>query len=91
MRRIISASVPRVEGVLADRPIDVLLDEFGPSALIFRVRWWVHSYSDARYIQDRVHSALYRALGEAGIHLPVPIQDVNLKLDRQTVNETIRQ
>ncbi len=77
-RKIIVETVRGVEGVLGDKLVEALFLEFGPSALVFRVRWWLDSYYDARRMFDRVNTALYYALTEAGIEIPNPQMDVRL-------------
>jgi small-conductance mechanosensitive channel len=54
---------------------------FGDSSLIFRVRWWIESYTDTRVMFDAVNSAIYHALNDAGIELPFPQRDLHLKID----------
>ena len=80
VRRIIVETVREVEGVLPDKPVDALYHEMGDSAMIFRVRWWIESYSDTRHMFDRVHTALQNALDAAGVDMPFPTQNVNLHL-----------
>jgi MscS family membrane protein len=80
-RRTIIDTVRQVEGVLLDRPVDALYIEMGPSAMIFRVRWWIESYIDTRRMFDRVHTALQRELDAAGVETPYPIYDVNVNLN----------
>ncbi len=58
--------------VLADRRIEALFLEFGDSALNFRVRCWINSVIDTQPIQDKMNTALYEALNEAGIDIPFP-------------------
>lgn len=74
-------AVRGVEGVLPDRQVEALFLEFGDSAMIFRVRWWLESYIDTRRMFDRVNTALYNALGAAGIELPYPQYEVHHKFD----------
>ena len=62
----------RAQHFLADRPVEALFLEFGDSALIFRVRWWLDSYADTRRMFDKVNTALYNALNSAGIEIPFP-------------------
>jgi MscS family membrane protein len=83
-RRVMVESVRGVEGVLADKPVDALYVEMGDSAMIFRVRWWIESYADTRRMFDRVHTALQKALDEAGIESPFPTQTLNLKVEPGT-------
>ncbi|NIS83213.1 MAG: mechanosensitive ion channel [Anaerolineales bacterium] len=69
-------AVRDVDGVLDERPIEALFLEFGESALIFRLRWWIESYVDTRRMFDAVNSTVYRALQEAGIEIPAPQREV---------------
>jgi len=80
-REVLIDTVRRVQGVLADKPVDALYIEMGPSAMIFRVRWWIESYVDTRRMFDRVHTALQVALDEAGIESPFPTQTLNVHLE----------
>jgi small-conductance mechanosensitive channel len=78
-RKVMVEAVKKVEGVLQDRPVEALFLEFGDSALIFRVRWWLDSYVDTRRMFDKVNSALYNALQKEKIELPFPQLDVHMK------------
>jgi small-conductance mechanosensitive channel len=78
-RKVMVEAVKDVEGVLADRPVEALFLEFGESAMIFRVRWWLDSYVDTRRMFDKVNTALYYALEKENIQLPFPQLDVNIK------------
>ena len=71
-REVIVNAVRQVEGVLPDRPVEALFVEFGDSALTFRVRWWLETYVDTRRMFDKVNTALYKSLNEAGIEIPFP-------------------
>jgi small-conductance mechanosensitive channel len=81
-RKILVETVSKVEGVLTEHPVDALFLEFGDSALIFRVRWWLESYVDTRRMFDQVNTAMYQALNEAGIEIPFPQRVVSHKIDR---------
>jgi len=78
-REVMVNAVRDVDGVLSDRPVEALFLEFGDSALIFRVRWWLESYVDTRRMFDRVNSSLYKALQKENIQLPFPQLDVHVK------------
>jgi MscS family membrane protein len=77
-RSVMVNAVKNVEGVLQDRTVEALFLEFGDSALIFRVRWWLESYVDTRRMFDRVNTAIYNALKEENIQLPFPQMEVHL-------------
>ena len=81
-RQVMIDTVQKVEGVLSDRPVEALFLEFGDSALIFRVRWWLESYVDTRRMFDRVNTSLYNALKKENIQLPFPQLDVNLNSEK---------
>jgi small-conductance mechanosensitive channel len=76
-RETIIEAVREVEGVLPHRPVEALFLEFGDSALIFRVRWWIETYVDTRRMFDKVNTAVYHALSEAGIEIPFPQVDIH--------------
>ncbi len=71
----------RADEVLSDPPAEALFLSFDDSALLFRVRCWIADYSAFRFAQDQVNTAVYDALGEAGILIPFPQRDVHLKVD----------
>jgi len=79
VREVITKALQGVEGVIPDMPVDILFMEFGDSAMILRVRWWIESYIDARRSTDRVNETVYQALEQAGIELPNPMMTVELK------------
>lgn len=89
-RRTMIKAVRGVEGVLLDRPVEALFLAFGEFALIFRVRWWIESYQDTRRMFDRVNTAIYNALKEAGIEIPFPQRDVHHKVDIKDVSPLVR-
>jgi MscS family membrane protein len=86
-RRIIIDTVRQVEGVLPDKLVDALYIEMGDSARILRVRWWIESYVETRQMVDLVHTAMERALDEAGVEMPFPTQSIRLQLDPETANQ----
>ena len=60
--------------------------EFGDSALIFRVRWWLDSYVDTRRMFDKVNTSMYNALKQAGIVMPFPQREVRYTFDEAQFN-----
>ena len=80
-RRVMIEAIRAQDWVKKDKPIEALFLEFGPSSLNFRVRCWIEHYVETRRIIDKMNTALYRALNEANIEIPVPQQDVRLISD----------
>ena len=78
-RKTMIDAVRQVDGVLLEKPVEALLLEFGDSALIFRVRWWLDSYIDTRRMFDKVNTSLYHALNQANIEIPAPQIEVHHK------------
>ena len=78
VRRVIIESLKGVEGIIADKPVEVLFMEWGDSEMVLRVRWWIESYVDARRSADRVNENIYQALEEAGVDMPFPTMSVEL-------------
>ena len=77
-------TIRKVQGVLAEYPIEVLYDEMGDWAMILRVRWWIESYIDTRRMYDRVHRAIQDALDVAGIEMPFPTQTLQIHTESET-------
>ena len=84
-RKVLIEAVSKVEGVLSDRPVEALFLEFGDSALVFRVRWWLDSYVDTRRMFDSVNTAIYNALNEAGIEIPFPQRVIMHKVESSVI------
>jgi small-conductance mechanosensitive channel len=84
-REVIINAVQAAEGVMEEKRVEGLFMEFGDSALVFRVRWWIRSYVDYYVMYDRVNSAIYKALNEAGIGIPFPQRDVHHYVDDNAI------
>ncbi len=69
VRRTIIEAVQLVDGVLPDRNVEALFLNFSTAGLVFRVRWWLDSFFDTRRMFDRVNTAIYNALTEAGVEI----------------------
>lgn len=82
VREIITKAVRGNENVLDDKPVDVLFLEFGDSAMILRVRWWITSYVDTRRVFDQVNEAIYLALEAACVEMPTQTFAVKIKQEQ---------
>jgi small-conductance mechanosensitive channel len=82
-RSLIIDTVRQIEGVLHDKSVEALYVERGDSAMVFRVRWWIESYVDTRRMFDRMHTALQKALDEAGIECPFPTQTLRVHTESE--------
>lgn len=77
-RQVMIEAIRAQDWVMKNERIEALFLEFGPSSLNFRVRCWIEHYVETRRIIDKMNTALYQALNEAGIEIPFPQQDVHL-------------
>ncbi|MDP6793297.1 MAG: mechanosensitive ion channel [Anaerolineales bacterium] len=77
-RETLVKAIRGVPGVLPDRPIDALFLNFGDSALIFRLRWWIENFTKTRQMFDRVNSSVYNSLRSAGILIPFPQREIRI-------------
>jgi small-conductance mechanosensitive channel/CRP-like cAMP-binding protein len=59
---------------LAEPAADVLMVDFGPSAVIYRVRFWVNDFARDGVARDQVRSAIYYSLRRHGYEIPFPMQ-----------------
>jgi small-conductance mechanosensitive channel len=80
VQEVIEKTVRGVEGVLDDKPVDVLYLAYGGTGRQFRVRWWIDDVNQHNRSRDKVNKALDRALSEAGIHSPNLAYDLNLNV-----------
>lgn len=86
IQKVVLETMRGVDGVLLNRPIDVLYHEMGDSAMVFRVRWWIGTYADNRRVIDRVHIALQEAIDEAGFDSPFNTQTIDFHINPETAN-----
>jgi small-conductance mechanosensitive channel len=79
--KVIMEAVLNTEGVMEDKPVDVLFTGYG-TALTFRVRWWIKNYGDKRAITHRVMTAIQEAAEKENINMPDPafIHDTKLSI-----------
>jgi small-conductance mechanosensitive channel len=79
--QVLNDAVREVDGVMKDKPVDVLFIAFGDSSNTFRVRWWVKSYTQKRSVSHRVNTAIQKAATKEGIDMPNPIYTLDNRLN----------
>ncbi len=65
------ANVPMA---LAEPQSDVVIADFGSSAVLYRIRFWVNDYSKDAIARDQARSAVYYSLRRHGYEIPFPMQ-----------------
>ncbi|MGD9092482.1 MAG: mechanosensitive ion channel [Anaerolineales bacterium] len=79
--RVIVDALNKVEVVLPDKGVEVLLVDFSDTARKLLVRWWVADYHQPWKKVDMVCRAIDAALDEAGIEIPITVYDLNVRME----------
>ncbi len=74
VRDAIETALAGCSRVLTTPGPDVMLTDFGSSALIFRARFWVQEFEHDERARDQVRNAIYYEFHRRGIEIPWPIQ-----------------
>lgn len=74
VREAILTALTRCPRVLNEPKADVVLVDFGASALIFRARFWVQDFETDERARDEVRTAIYYEFRRRDIEIPWPIQ-----------------
>ncbi len=74
VRDAIMVAMRRCPRVLADPRPDVIMTDFGASALIYHARFWVSDFSQDGRARDEVRTAIWYEFNRRQIEIPWPIQ-----------------
>jgi small-conductance mechanosensitive channel len=86
--QVIFEALRKVDIVLQERDVEVLLIDFGDTARKLRVRWWVADYHQPWIKVDKVATAIDAALDQAGIEIPITVYDLNVRMESsQSITE----
>jgi small-conductance mechanosensitive channel len=78
VREVLLSAAQSVESVVQAPEPYVRFVEMGDSALIFRVQGWIDTPANRGACVDGMNTAIYKALGQAGIEIPFPQRVVHL-------------
>jgi small-conductance mechanosensitive channel len=78
VREVLLSAAQSVESVVQTPEPYVRFVEMGDSALIFRVQGWISQPSMRGTCVDGLNTAIYKALGQAGIEIPFPQRVVHM-------------
>jgi small-conductance mechanosensitive channel len=79
VKRILLGAVERRDDVLSKPPPEVLFTGFGDSSLQFELRFWPSRFEIWVAVASAVRETILRELGLAGINIPFPQRDVNVR------------
>ena len=76
-------TVGNVEGVMKEKPVNILFTEYGESTMTIRVRWWIENFADKRAVTHRVMTAIQEVAEKENIDMPNPafIHDTKISID----------
>ena len=79
VRELLMGCTHEVLNTCADRDATVRFSAMGDSALLFTVLVWVKHPEFRGRVIDTLNTRIYQALGNAGIEIPFPQQDMHIK------------
>ncbi|MGE3707353.1 MAG: mechanosensitive ion channel domain-containing protein [Vicinamibacterales bacterium] len=74
VKATIRAAIADEPALVGSREPEILLLDFGASAIVYRVRVWSTDFAADERIRDRMRTAIYYAFKRASISIPYPIQ-----------------
>jgi small-conductance mechanosensitive channel/CRP-like cAMP-binding protein len=83
VKAAIREALSHVPLVLAAPPADVLVKDFGDSAVIYKVRFWIHDYEMHEPARDQLRSAIWYTFQRENIEIPFPTQVEISREERQ--------
>jgi small-conductance mechanosensitive channel/CRP-like cAMP-binding protein len=84
------AALDSPEVLRTPRPV-IRLDEFGDSAVMYEVRFWIKDYSRHMDIAEQVRTNIWYQFDRRGIEIPLPQRIVTASMVSQKLLETKRQ
>lgn len=84
VRNILMELASSHEMVIKNPEPAVIFKDFGASSLDFEVRMYLYDISNIMTVQNDLRFAILEALDEAGIEIPFPQRDINIKGDPAT-------
>lgn len=79
VRDLLRDAAEAVDDVLSKPAPDVFLKNFGDSAIVYEVRYWIENHQRHNQIADAVRTNIWYALRRAGVTIPFPIRTVQLE------------
>ena len=77
--RVLHEALDNAPLVLREPAPDVLFDDFGASALIYRVRFWIDDYGKDGAARDQVRRNIWYTFKRHGIEIPYPQTTIHLR------------
>jgi small-conductance mechanosensitive channel len=72
VRRVLLAAIRGIPGVLNEPPADCGPAEFGDSAVVYVLRYWIADFARDTTIDEEVHARIWYAARRADLEIPPP-------------------
>jgi len=79
VKRIITSTLDRTDGVLDHPPPRVFLDRFDDYSVVYDVRFWISEYHRKPELENVVRTRIWYVLKREGMTIPFPIRDVTVR------------
>lgn len=79
VKKLVHSEILKVKNLIKERGIIVRFVEMADSGLNFKTYFYVDSFDELADAMDDANTRIYNALNKAGIEIPFPKLDVNLK------------
>lgn len=76
VRKALIGACSQVEGILKTPPPQIFMENFGDSAISYRIRYWISDVAYPPTIQDQLLSRIWYRLKRDNISIPYPIREV---------------
>jgi small-conductance mechanosensitive channel/CRP-like cAMP-binding protein len=93
VKRLLSEAAASAKAVLQTPPVKVFLVDFGESAVIYEVKFWMEDQAAYNECCDSIRTHIWYGLDRAGIKIPFPIRTMHLerrKRAAQEIPQTVR-
>jgi small-conductance mechanosensitive channel len=74
VRRVLLAAIRDIPGIVNHPAPDCGPNEFGDSAVVYALRYWIADFAHATTIDEEVHARVWYAARRAGLEIPFPIR-----------------
>ena len=88
-KAVLKGALAQCPMVLAAPPPDAMVNDFGESAIVYRVRFWIDNFEFDEEAADQVRTSIFYALRRHGLSIPYPIA-YEIGMEEPKVDEQAR-
>lgn len=90
-REVLVRAVSALPGVLADPPVEVVVDDLAASGVVLQIEAWVGNAEQGESVRDAMRETAKLTLDEAGIEMPFPHLQLHIDDLKPAVVERLKQ